>query len=200
MGQSIGLKKIVILSAIASFIFGGGFFINEASAGAGPLCLGKTATEWGALGFNVIIGTNKADRIDGTNGDDVIISLGGNDRVDGKKGNDKICTGDGKDKASGGPGDDMIDPGDDADIVAAGPGADQIFAADGSKDIIDCGKKGGDDFLEADENEKRIKNCDIIVVPYDITSTSDSNDDDDDDDDANDRIRKFISDFLKRFR
>ena len=193
MGQSIGLKNIVILSAIASFIFGGGFLINESNAGVGPLCFGELATP-GHLG------TNKADKIDGTNGDDVIISLGGNDRVDGKKGNDKICTGDGKDKASGGPGDDMIDPGDDADIVAAGPGADQIFAADGSKDIIDCGKKGGDDFLEADENEKRIKNCDTIVVPYDITSTSDSNDDDDDDDDANDRIRKFISDFLKRFR
>ena len=193
MGHLMGLKSTVIFSAIVGVFIGAGFLINESSAGIGPTCFGETATP-GHLG------TNKADRIDGTNGDDVIISLGGNDRVDGKKGNDKICTGDGKDKASGGPGDDMIDPGDDADFVAAGPGDDQIFAADGSKDIIDCGPQGDNDFAEVDEKERRIKNCDTIVVAYDITSTSDSNDDDDDDDDANDRIRKFISDFLKRFR
>ena len=195
MEQILGLKTTILFSALVGVFIGAGFLINESFAGnGGPTCFGEFATP-GHLG------TNKADRIDGTNGDDVIISLGGNDRVDGKKGNDKICTGEGKDKASGGPGDDMILPGPDADFVAAGPGDDQVFAQDGDKDIIDCGPKRDNDFAEVDEKERRIKNCDTVVVPYGATSTPDDNDnDDDDDDDTNDRIRKFISDFLNRFR
>ena len=196
MEQVIGLKTSILFSALVAVFFGAGFLINESSAGVGPLCFGLPATP-GHLG------TNRADRIDGTNGDDVIISLGGNDRVDGKKGNDKICTGEGKDKASGGPGDDMINPGPDADFVAAGPGDDMIFARDGNtRDIIDCGPKGDNDFAQVDEKERRIKNCDTVEFPYAIEGEDDGDDNDDDDDknDKRDKIRKFISKFFKRHR
>ncbi len=190
----MGLKTTILFSALVGVFIGAGFLINESFAGnGGPTCFGEFATP-GHLG------TNKADRIDGTNGDDVIISLGGNDRVDGKKGNDKICTGDGKDKASGGPGNDMIDPGDDADNVAAGPGDDQVFARDGNtRDIINCGPKGDNDFAQVDETERRIKNCDTVDFPYGAENNNDDNNDDDKND-KRDKIRKSISKFFNRHR
>jgi len=204
MGQVLGLDKIIIFSAIASFIFGGGFFINEASAGVGPLCFGLDQDAWELLGFNVIIGTNKADRIDGTNGNDVIISLGGNDRINAKKGDDKVCSGDGKDNVHSGPGDDMVDPGAGRDTVNLGPGMDQVFARDGERDTIDCGKKQGPDFAEVDAQERRIKNCEVVAFPYGAESGEgdDNGDDDNGDDkkDKRDKIKKSISNFFKRHR
>jgi len=162
-----------MFSAVFGLLIGTGYLIGESYA-VNDLCFGKTAAEWLAddEGNNIIIGTNKRDKIDGTNGPDVIITLGGNDRVNAKKGNDKVCTGDGKDQVHSGPGDDMVDPGADADIVHLGPGDDQVFARDGNtRDAIDCGPPEDNDFAQVDEKERRIKNCDIVDFPYEIEGT-----------------------------
>ena len=205
MGQSIGLKNIVILSAIASFIFGAGYLISEANAGAGPplptTCFGSPGT---------IFGTNFGDVIKGTRGDDVIITGDGNDEISSGNGNDKICSGAGKDTIKAGRGDDMIDPGPGSDDVNAGQGDDQVFARDGNfKDKIQCGK--GNDFAQVDETEKKIKSCETVEFPYEIANgngdANDNGDDDNGDDDngddkkdRRDRFTDFISKFFKRHR
>jgi len=203
MGQSIGLKNIVILSAIASFIFGGGYLINEAEAGA-PLpttCLGFDGT---------IFGTPGDDEIKGARGNDVIITYGGNDEISSGNGDDVICSGEGKDEIKAGRGNDIIDPGPGSDDVNAGQGDDQVFARDGNfKDKIQCGK--GNDFAQVDETEKKIKSCETVEFPYEIANgngdANDNGDDDNGDDDngddkkeRRDKIKKSISKFFKRHR
>jgi len=196
----MGLKTTILFSALVAVFFGAGFLINESFAGnGGPTCFGEFATP-GHLG------TEKRDRILGTNGDDVIITLGGGDRVDGRGGNDKICTGEGKDSARGGSGDDMIDPGPEKDDVNAGKGDDMILARDGAKDEINCGR--GNDVAQVDAKEKRIRGCETVDFPYGAVNNNDDNNDDnndnnndDDKNDNRDKIRKFNKNFLnKRFR
>ena len=55
---------------------------SSASAADVPTCNGLVAT---------IVGTDRADDIEGTRGDDVIVGLAGNDELDGNGGNDTIC-------------------------------------------------------------------------------------------------------------
>jgi uncharacterized delta-60 repeat protein len=66
---------------------------------ANATCAGETAT---------LVGTDGADKLNGSIGDDVIATLGGNDKVKAGKGNDLVCGGDGNDKISGGPGKDVL--------------------------------------------------------------------------------------------
>jgi len=171
MGKFNSITITVMFSAVFGLLLGTGYLIGESYA-VNDLCFGKTAAEWLANpeGHTIIIGTDKRDKITGTNGPDVIITLKGNDRVNSGNGPDIVCTGDGNDQVNSGNGDDMIDPGDNNDIVNAGNGNDMVFARDGNKDAIDCGK--GNDFVQADEKERRIRNnCETVEVPYDTTST-----------------------------
>ena len=167
MGQILGLKSVLIFSAIVSIIFVSGFLINEASAGV-PQCNGKDAT---------IIGTEGRDKIRGTNGDDVIVTFGGHDRIWARGGDDTICSGPGTDVIIAGYGMDWIDAGPGFDFIFAGSGNDQVFARDGGKDVISCGS--GNDFAQVDEREARIWRCETVDEPY-IAQNNDDHDDSND--------------------
>ncbi|HMR33052.1 MAG TPA: M10 family metallopeptidase [Geminicoccaceae bacterium] len=80
-----------------------------------------------------IIGTSRADRLDGTDGADSISGLGGNDTLRGGDDDDRISGGAGKDTIHGGDGDDvllgdagndLIVGGGDRDVMTGGGGAD----------------------------------------------------------------------------
>jgi hypothetical protein len=100
----------------------------------------------------VIYGTQGPDYLAGGGHDDVIYGLGGNDTILGGAGDDRIY---------GGAGNDVITPGAGADHVFAGPGSDTIFAADGERDVIDCGP--GRDRAVVDPVDKTI-NCEVVDV------------------------------------
>ena len=74
------------------------------------------------LSLNLIIGTDRNDRIIGSEDDDIIFGFAGNDRIEGRDGNDILFGGRGNDRLSGGPGDD---------ILVGGPGNDQLDGGDG---------------------------------------------------------------------
>lgn len=84
-------------------------------AARGPQCDGRPAT---------IVGTRRADRIEGTRGNDVIVGGGGADRIDGGRGNDVICGNGGADVLQGGRGHDVLRGG--RDLRALGPGASYL--------------------------------------------------------------------------
>lgn len=76
----------------------------------------------------VIIGTNRANTIEGTPGDDIICGLSGNDTIDGKEGDDEIHGNNGSDDLSGGLGDDNI---------YGGNGRDTLWGYDDDNDDLD---------------------------------------------------------------
>ncbi|MES1248845.1 MAG: hypothetical protein ABUS54_14355, partial [Actinomycetota bacterium] len=98
-----------------------------------------------------IVGTSKADYLAGGGRDDTIIGLGGNDTILGGAGDDVL---------DGGPGNDVITGGPGADRISGGSGSDTIYAADGEKDVIDCG--AGDDRVVADSYDV-VKNCEVVT-------------------------------------
>jgi Ca2+-binding RTX toxin-like protein len=93
-------------------------------------------------GFNVIIGTDASERLEGTDGPDFICGLLGDDVIEGGGGDDAIA-GDtvtffgnpqapgGDDRVTGGPGDDEILPGPGDDRVNGGSGDDFLALAVG---------------------------------------------------------------------
>ncbi len=84
----------------------------------GPIgCRGKVVS---------IAGTNRNDKIRGTNGKDIIATLGGNDRVNGRGGRDIICGGASGDRIIGGNGKDQIDGGDGYDRCGGAGDNDNI--------------------------------------------------------------------------
>ena len=114
---------------------------------------GKTIEQWEDSGANVIIGTEKNDRLRGTNGTDVILGLGGNDRILGKDGDDCLIGGDGNDRIIGGNGNDIIFGNDGKDRLHGGKGNDIISAGDG-KDRITGNL--GDDILTGGSGKDKI--------------------------------------------
>lgn len=117
-------------------------------------CAGVEGTEADlvAAGYNVVFGTDGADRIRGTQGADFILAGGGDDRVQGFGGADVICGGDGDDRIDGGTGDDRLDGagGDDTvrggngdDAVAGGADDDRLWG-NGGTDSCDGGPGTGD--------------------------------------------------------
>ncbi|MCB9434604.1 MAG: PD40 domain-containing protein [Ardenticatenaceae bacterium] len=108
---------------------------------------------------NVIIGTDKNDKLTGTDGDDVILGLGGNDRLEGLGGNDCLIGGPGHDQLYGDEGNDLLWGGEwentavysqkDRDKLYGGAGNDQMYGG-GDQDRLDGGHGddlgyGGDD-------------------------------------------------------
>ena len=94
----------------------------------------------GGAGNDTMNGGSGNDTLDGGPGNDVTgsvtgaicsdNSLAGNDRADGGVGNDKLDGGPGNDQVTGGPG---------KDTIAGGAGSDVLLAADGARDVVDCG-------------------------------------------------------------
>jgi Ca2+-binding RTX toxin-like protein len=93
-----------------------------------------------AVGYaKIVVGTNADDELEGTPnpdqlnglwGDDVIVSKGGTDEAFGGRGEDKIYGNRGMDDVNGGPGFDKI---------YGGRQADSLQAADGFRDVVNCG-------------------------------------------------------------
>ena len=100
-------------------------FVDFGGLRATAACAGQKAT---------IIGTRRADKLLGTNGDDVIATGGGGDRVRGLRGDDLVCGGGGADVIRGGRGDDTL---------RGGPGKDELRGARGSNRCR--GGRGSDD-------------------------------------------------------
>ena len=96
-----------------------------------------------------IVGNGKGEYLAGGGRDDVILGNGGNDTILGGAGDDRI---------DGGPGNDIITGGSGADRLLGGAGSDTIYAADGERDIIDCG--AGHDRAVIDSVDKAT-NCEV---------------------------------------
>jgi len=83
---------------------------------------------------------------------DVVSSGGGNDRIAGGIGADVLSGGDGSDRLYGGPG---------ADVLLGGAGSDHIEAADGTRDVVNCG--AGQDSATVDRFD-RVVGCERVIV------------------------------------
>ena len=108
----------------------------------GPPAQGLSCASGPPVG--AILGTARADRISGTQGDDVIFALGGEDVIEAGGGNDIVCSGAGADRVEGGPGDDTLNGEAGADRIEGGIGRDILIGGDGP-DTLDGGL--GDDTL-----------------------------------------------------
>lgn len=97
-----------------------------------------------------IVGTNRGEYLAGGGFDDVILGRGGNDTLLGGMGDDRMDGGRGNDVLTGGPG---------ADVLVGGLGSDTIYAADGERDIVDCGE--GNDRAVVDAVDV-VKNCELV--------------------------------------
>jgi len=135
---------------------------------ARPSSLGGRCLD-GTDGTDRLIGTGRGDEIlagpgadtiragDGENyvlgqwGDDDIRMRGGPNSVDGGAGEDRISTGAGA---------DWITPGPGRDVVHAGAGVDHVLAADGERDVIDCGP--ADDYVVADRFDV-LRHCEHVA-------------------------------------
>ncbi len=91
-----------------------------------------------------IIGTSKAETLNGTEGNDLIMGLEGADHINGHGGNDCILGGAGADKINGNAGDDAIFGGDGADSINGNEGNDVIFGEGGADTIHG---NNGNDFI-----------------------------------------------------
>ena len=99
-----------------------------------------------------IVGTSKNDYLAGQGGNDTISGLGGNDTLLGAGGDDILRGGAGADVLTGGPG---------ADRIFGEAGSDTIYAADGERDVIDCGT--GQDRAVVDKIDV-VKNCEVVTT------------------------------------
>ena len=88
---------------------------------------------------------NRADTLNGSEGNDLIESGGGNDRVFAAGGDDVIEAGAGNDIVDGGIGNDIIAGGGDADILFGGAGDDEIYAGEKVDlfSVVDQTQSGG---------------------------------------------------------
>lgn len=104
-------------------------------------------------GGELVLGTNRADRLTGTPHGDRILAKGGDDRVAAGAGDDLVLGGRGDDVLAGGAGDDTLSggAGDDflwgqggADVLLGGAGADGFGVAEGSNTVLDFDRAEGD--------------------------------------------------------
>lgn len=104
--------------------------------------------------FQVILGTNRADVLEGFGGDDLIISFDGDDMLYGGAGNDTMNGGAGSDVISGEEGNDTIYARAGEDAVFGGAGDDWLMGNEGNDYIL-----GGDgkDTLFGNQGSDRIE-------------------------------------------
>jgi Tol biopolymer transport system component len=117
---------------------------------AGNPCIPGTPAP---AGYNLIEGTNGADRLVGTPGSDLIRGLAGNDRIIGKAGADILCGNGGKDRIVGGKGVDVMFGGGDRDVLFGGRGGDRIFGEKGDDRLLGG---SGRDYLDGGRGDDRM--------------------------------------------
>lgn len=107
-----------------------------------------------------IIGTPKAETLNGTEGNDLIIGLEGADRINGNGGNDCIFGNTGAETINGGEGNDVIFGQEHADTVngnngndllVGGPGADTLRGQNGQDHLI--GNENADTLEGGNDND-----------------------------------------------
>jgi Ca2+-binding RTX toxin-like protein len=86
-----------------------------------------------------MVGTDAAERIDGSAGNDTIVLLGGDDSSDGGAGDDTLRGGDGDDSLEGGDGDDLLEGGAGNDTLRGGYGDDIYRIGSATATVIDAG-------------------------------------------------------------
>ena len=153
------MKKCVKLIPAAAVLFtsvilGGTALAADIWCTAGVLCEGTNRKD-------VLIGSFGKDTITGGDGHDIISGSFGDDKLYGQKGNDEIYAVENDRRSGGGffPVPGKGTPG--IDLVDGGTGNDTIRAADGIKDVIDCGE--GTDTVEYDRTLDVIKNCETLI-------------------------------------
>lgn len=92
-----------------------------------------------------LFGDNKANTLEGMNGNDRLYGEGGDDVLIGNYGNDRLYGGYGDDDLHGGEGDDLLDGEQDDDTIRGDAGDDEVFGGGGA-DILFGGT--GDDILD----------------------------------------------------
>lgn len=108
---------------------------------------------------NPVTGGSGRDVLAGTVSGDVVTGRAGPDRITGGAGDDCLDGGAGDDRLSGGPGADRLVAGRGRNTLLGGPGNDRLDAANGSRDVVDCGR--GRDRLRADRQD-RIRGCERV--------------------------------------
>jgi Ca2+-binding RTX toxin-like protein len=89
------------------------------------------------LPINVVVGTSRADYLDGTDGRDLILGLGGADRITGGGCADTLIGGEGADWLAGQDGDDALYGGDGHDVLVGGAGTNDVDGGSGSDECSD---------------------------------------------------------------
>lgn len=144
--------------------------------------LGSSFTIQGDERYQVTIGGDGADTLQGTDawdhfigrdGNDTLNGGGGDDVLEGNAGDDVLVGGAGRDHLDGGPGNDNISGGDDNDEIMGGDGDDVIDAGAGH-DMIEGGK--GNDTLTggtgADAFIVRPDSGDDVVLDFEATGAA----------------------------
>ncbi|MEL6583900.1 MAG: hypothetical protein AAFQ36_08705 [Pseudomonadota bacterium] len=135
--------------------------IDDVNAGDGsdddddePIVTGDSPTN----GDDVLLGTNRKDKVNLKRGDDVYTAQGGKDDVKGAGGEDRIFGGKGNDKLNGGNGEDTLFGDEGKDRLIGGKGDDLLYGGAG-RDTFDFskGKTLGTDFIsDFEANKDRI--------------------------------------------
>jgi Ca2+-binding RTX toxin-like protein len=108
----------------------------------------------GWRGDDCLFGGAGSDRMLGMQGDDRLLGddsargVAGHDRLSGNSGDDLLVGGPGHDRLAGHAGHDRLSAGRGRNRLAGGPGNDRLSAANGSVDLVDCGR--GRDSARAD--------------------------------------------------
>jgi Ca2+-binding RTX toxin-like protein len=122
--------------------------VRPAPSASGVAVLRVSATNAAGTAWvrvRVVIGTNRANTLNGSAQTDVILARGGADNVNGRGGRDLLCGGAGGDRMAGGAGDDVIfgETGNDVlrgaagdDRLVGGAGNDRLFGGPGSNQLI----------------------------------------------------------------
>lgn len=108
--------------------------------------------------YNMVVGTNTDDFIQGTPNDDLIFGLGGADIISGNDGNDCIFGGDGDDIIYGNNGTDTLSGGPGNDVLKGDSGFDILYSNSGS-DVMDGGDDSDGCYSPADSKTDLILNC-----------------------------------------
>jgi Ca2+-binding RTX toxin-like protein len=116
-------------------------------------CAGRTVTQTGTAGPDVITGTRGPDVIAALGGNDLVRGLGGSDLICGDAGRDRLRGGKGKDRLLGQAGRDRLAGGKGRDKLKGGGGKDRLSGG-AQRDVCVGGR--GKDLAQACERRRSI--------------------------------------------
>ncbi|MEM6622785.1 MAG: calcium-binding protein [Pseudomonadota bacterium] len=128
------------------------------------LSLVESQSITGSADGDLIIGSFKADQLDGRDGDDLIFGQSGRDHISGGDGDDYAFGGRGRDKISGGNGEDHLFGGRGRDVIAGNKGNDRMFGGRGA-DLLIWNNGDGSDLMDGGLGNDRVQvnfNTDLV--------------------------------------